>query len=588
MPRMEKMSLKTFWEAVEQRLAVCSADELRAILRAMAQEAPPAGRQTFLDKLKPVAETAVVVQQALRQDDLLTDIDDLLHELQEEMKLADYWEERHGWHEYDEEDSLGPYEEFVEPLTALFDRTEAVFDYGNSMLARAAYEKLFKAFDLEDDYGRGVSAHDLVNVDLGEVRARYLRAVYETEPPTYRPQALFEQMRQAQSWLFGPRPMLDDIIQISPKPLPNQDGFLPGWIAFLRRQSGSGADAWLREAIRLSQGTQGLEELARTEGEQRPRAYLDWFAALEEEGKHQQVLAAAQEALQRLPGQLPIRAAIADHLCAAAARLSETEALRAGRWEAFVAKPTLSRLLDRWDVVPAGGERTRLMQQAAQHVKDYLADPLRHQKMMEARMAEDDLERPAWMNKSVLAHAYLLAEDWDTARQLAAGEKVLGWSSSDNPQGLVLPFFLMLLSGKLPEALPPNLTQLWQWGLQNSIGFGYGGVGGKGDSTFKRLDRAYTEMLSTASLSHDQQEQVLSWCLDVAKQRASAIVSNQYRRSYNKAAGLITACAEVLRLRGKDQEAEAVLGNIRSRFPRHRAFQAELKAAIERMKRSQR
>jgi len=576
------MSLKSFWEAVEQRLAAYSADELRAILRAMAQETPPTERQAFLARLKPIAETAAAVQQALRQEDLLADIADLTHELKAEMERAEYWEERHGWDEYyDEEDSLGPYEDFVEPLIALFDRTDAVFDYGNYALARAAYQKLFAVLDLDDGYGRGVSAEDLRSVDIGEACARYLRAAYETEPPAHRPQALFEQMRQVQSRLARPRPMLEDIIQISSKPLPDQDQFLSDWVAFLRGQGGSDADGWLREAVRLSQGTRGLEELARAEGKKRPRAYLGWFAALEREGKHREVLAAAQEALQTLPNKLPIRAAIADHLCTAATKLNETDTLRAGRWEAFVAKPTLVRLLDLWDTAPTGEERTRLMRQAVQHVKDYLAHPSGRQEM-ETWWGEDDLERPAWISKSVLAHAYLLAEDWDTAQQLAAREQVLGWTSSKNPQGLVMSSSLVLLSDKRPGTLPPNLTQLWQWGLQNSIGFGYwSGIDKEEDSTLKRLERAYADRLSTASsLSHGKQEQVLSWCLDVAQQRVNAIVSNQRRGSYGKAAVLIAACAEVLRLRGKGKEAGALLDDVRNRFPRHRAFQAELKGAV--------
>jgi hypothetical protein len=581
MPKVEKMSLKTFWEAVEQRLAACSADELRAILRTMAQETPPMGRQVFLARLKPMAETAAAVQQALLEEELLADIADLTHDLEAEMEQADYREERYGWDEYyDEEDSLGPYEEFVEPLIELFDRTDAAFDYGNCALARAAYQKLFAVLDLDDGYGRGVSADDLGSVDIGEACARYLRAVYETEPPAQRPQMFFEQMHQVQSWLARPRPTLEDVIQISPKPLPDQDQFLADWIAFLRGQSGRDADSWLREAIRLSQGTRGLEELARAEGKKHPRAYLDWLAALEQEGKHREVLTAAQEALQTLPDKLPIRAAIADHLCTAATRLNETDTLRAGRWEALVAKPTLARLLDLWEVAPAGEERTRLMQRAAQHVKDYLAHPSGRQEAG-TWWGEDGLERPAWIDKSVLAHAYLLAEDWDAARQLAAREKVLGWSSSDNPQGLVLPFFLVLLSDKQPDALPSNLARLWQQRLQNSIGFGYwGGMSDEEESTLKRLERAYADRFSTASLSHGKQEQVLSWCLDVAQQRVNAIVGNQHRRSYGKAAMLIAACAEVLRLRGRSGEAGTLLDDVRNRFPRHRAFQAELKAAV--------
>ena len=63
------------------------------------------------------------------------------------------------------------------------------------------------------------------------------------------------------------------------------------------------------------------------------------------------------------------------------------------------------------------------------------------------------------------------AGDWDAAYQLAVPEQVLGWSSSHNPQGLVVSCCLVQMSGVLPGQLPPNLTQLWHWELQNSTGF---------------------------------------------------------------------------------------------------------------------
>ena len=605
MDRTDKIPLKVFWEAVEQRLAAYSADELRAILRAMAQETPPSGRRAFLARLEPVEGAAVAASQVIQQEDLLADINDLARELEDAMQHADAWEERYEWGGYyDEEDSLGPYEEFVEPLVELFDRAEAAFDYGELSLARAAYQRLFELLRTEDDYGRGVSASDLTGVDADEAVARYLRAVYETEPPARRPQALCEQMRQVQAWLLGPRPMLDDaslrqssgqatglstgLVQISPRPLPDREQFLADWIAFLRTQSapsGSDVDAWLREAVRLAQGTPGLEALARAEGQTRPRAYLDWFTALEEEGKHQEVLAAAQEALQALPARLPIRAAIADHLCAAAAQLNEAEALRLGRWEAFVAKPTLPRMLDLWDVAVDAAERTALMQRAVEHIRDYLAHPpARRDEMMRG---DDGLERPAWIGQSVLAHACLLASDWDAAHHLAAQGEVLGWSSSESHQGLVVAAFLVLLSGKTLGAAPSNLAQLWQWGVQYSVAawsWGYE----KGDSVRERLARAYAEQFAAVALSTDRQERFLSWCLDVAQQRVNAIVGNQHRGSYDKAAVLTVACAEVLRLRGNQTAADALVNDVRSRFPRHRAFQAEMETALQRMERGQR
>ena len=582
MSTADKIPLKTFWEAMERRLAACSAKELRAILRAMAQETPPSERQPFLQKLERTAGTvAASAQEAMQQDDLLADIDDLTQELKEDMAGAEPWEERYEWGEYDEEDSLGPYEEYVEPLVELFDRAEAAFDLGNLALARAALDKLFQTLGIEDEYGRGVSMADLSGIDAGETCARYLRAVYETEPPEARPQALFEHMRRMRPTLTASRPMLEDLIQISTRPLPGLERFMDDWIAFLRTSSGSEADAWLREATRLSGGTQGLEALARAEGRAHPRAYLDWFTALEEEGKHREILHAAQEALQTLPEEMPIRAAIADHLCAAAARLDDAEALHAGRWEAYRARPVLERLLDLWELAPAGEERTARMQRAMQFAQVCAARPPGERDA--AWWGMDELERPVRVSRSVLAHACLLAGDLDAAYQLVADKPVLGWSTSHSAQGLVVAFLLAVLSGRAPGELPANLGQLWQWGLLYSAGLW---VGVEQHPMYRRLGRAYAEQFAEVHLGEDSEGDILAWCLDVAHRRVNAIVGGQHRKSYNKAAVLAVACAETLYLRGDRRAAEALVAEIRDRFPRHRNFQAEMGTAIQRMKRS--
>ena len=594
-PDAKRISLKAFWEAVEKRLATRSADELRAILRAMAQATPPAQRAAFLDQLKPAKGVSAFGQKKLRQDELLDDIDDLIQEIQEAVEGADDGDEGYDrWHgDYyggydDDEDSLGPYEAFVEPMVALFDRAQAVFDYGHFPLARQAYQKLFEeALQLEDELGRGVRPEDLTRVDLGESRARYLRAVYETESPKTRPRRLFEQMQQTRAWISGARPVLTDLIEISAAPLPDRDLFFADWIARLRREKDEAADAWLREAIRLSQGTAGLAELAQSEGVKRPRAYLDWFEALAAEGNYQAILAAAQTALNTLPAKLPIRAAVADYLCTAAARRGDVEALRVGRWEALVASPVLPRLLDVWDAAPDAEARTQLMRRAAQHIRTYLAHPPHPLGAPTFdQWAEDRLEAPAWIDNSVLAHAYVLAGDLAAVYQLGSREKVLGWSDSHNVQGLGVSFFLTLLSGKTPSALPSNLKRLWQDALEISLGLDdWPESGATERNTRKRLERVYADHLLQLALSRDQQMLFLAWCLDVAQKRVKAIVGEKHRGSYDKAARLIAACAEVLRLREEADAAKALLNEVRGWFPRHRAFQAELDAATRRARR---
>jgi hypothetical protein len=59
---MSRLSLKAFSEAVERQLAACSADELRAILRAMAQGTSPIEREAVLERLREREETVATVQ----------------------------------------------------------------------------------------------------------------------------------------------------------------------------------------------------------------------------------------------------------------------------------------------------------------------------------------------------------------------------------------------------------------------------------------------------------------------------------------------------------------------------------------------
>lgn len=90
-----------------------------------------------------------------------------------------------------------------------------------------------------------------------------------------------------------------------------------------------------------------------------------------------------------------------------------------------------------------------------------------------------------------------------------------------------------------------------------------------------------TECFARAALSAAQRETFRTWCLDVMQCRVNAIVGAQHRKGYDKAALFVAACAEVVQLENPS-EANALVNNVRQRFPRHRAFQAELKAAQHR------
>ncbi len=466
-------------------------------------------------------------------------------------------------------------------------------------MAREVYAKLFtEALQLEDSYGRGVRAEDLEMLDVREHWARYLRAIYETETPRRRPGMLLAAtlaprlrakrasagVAPSQVWTDGARPMLADLIEISSKPLPDQDRFMQDWIALLRKQKGAAADAWLREAVRLAQGTAGLGELARADGRKHPTAYLDWCRALAAEGKHREALAAAQAALKALAPALPIRAAVADQLCAAALRLGDQKALQAGQWEAFSAVPVLARLLVLWEEMPDADAQARrkLMRKAARRIAEYLAHPPREPRWLGDWYA-DDSGFPAWVDKAMLAHAHLLAGDLAPARRLAELETVQGRDAEDNVTGLVVAFCLALLSGKPLPNLPRNLKRFWRHSLDATLDVDDWPDTTRGtNKQHKLLERIYIGELAGWRLSPDEQETLLTWCLTVAMKRVAEIVDGQHRRRYEMAAALSAACAELLRIRGQAEAARKLLDDLYARYPRHRAFLGELDTATGR------
>ncbi|MBN1486691.1 MAG: hypothetical protein JW981_03550, partial [Anaerolineae bacterium] len=570
MVNTDEISMKSFWEIIEQRLSAYSADELRDILRAMAKDTLPSQRKAFLAWLEPNLDKVIVETYESQLEGLLSDIEDLSGELSGKMQDPDALiEELYEWGRFDDEDEIGPYEDFIEPLIALFQRVASVFEQGEFSLVVTAYEALFEMLEAEDEYGYGVRIYNLSGINTNEHLARYLRAIYETTSLDQRPQILCNRMQHMPRSSFQKYLMFDDLVQITPRPVPDLEQFLVDWIAFLRVQnapSGSKIDAWLREAVQLAEGTPGLAALARSEGKIRPRAYLDWFTALEKEGKYQEVLSEAHNALQILSPKLPIRAAIADHLCAAAIKLNVPDSLRMGRWEAFMVNPILPRLLDLWDMAADAEDQKTLMQQASGHLKDHMAQSSTSGQYV-APLGNDGLETSVSVGKSILAHSLLLSHNWEAALKLAAKGKVLGWSYLESYQGLVVAIFLILLSGQSPEVLPANLTCFWQWRLQYSVDawtFGYEAT----SPISQRLASAYAELFAITTLSTQQQKKFLSWCIDVMHQRVDAIVGNQHRKSYNKAAVLTVACSEVLKLRGDHAAATALVCEVRDRFPR--------------------
>jgi len=124
--------------------------------------------------------------------------------------------------------------------------------------------------------------------------------------------------------------------------------------------------------------------------------------------------------------------------------------------------------------------------------------------------------------------------------------------------------------------LPQHLAKFWDYAINTTLDYTsyYSHSDTSKTDTQKRLEGAY-QALTTGKKGHHQDS--FAWCLKKSSDRINAIVSNTYRHSYHKAALLTVTCTEMLKELKKSAEANKFYRSIQQRYPRHSAFQAELK-----------
>jgi hypothetical protein len=301
---------------LESRLRALSAQEMSAALLAHAECLPARERASFLAVFTSVEPPSgggeasrgatVAVASAADDDDdemLLADIKAFEGRL-ESGAYVEGW----GWDEdLHDERSFGD-ESWADEMDDLLGGAGSAFLDGDLDLARIAYEPLLKAFERHAEGFCGPEEPErMLSTDVGEARARYLRAVYETTPLSERADTLLEEMGTLR-YIGGP-PSLRPVLDARRAALPDLEAFLPAWIA--RLGSGTRGDSSVEvyardvtrlrsEAAQLRGGADALADLAREPGAGDAEIHRDWVDALMREGRGEEAAAAAREALERL------------------------------------------------------------------------------------------------------------------------------------------------------------------------------------------------------------------------------------------------------------------------------------------------
>lgn len=564
--------LAPFLEQLQSRLDELSRQQLVERLLDHARTLKSDHRRAFLEIFLDGGGR----QEREEDSDLLADVD----ELTEKVRAGGFMQ-GWGWDPALREERAWGDESWAPWMDTLFNRAADAFTQGQLGLAAEAYRRLFETLELDEEQPRlpgALDPLDMLGTDLEEAAARCLRAVYDSTPPAERPAALLEGVRSVGSWLDPDTGLLRAMEDARKEPLPDLEGFVPGWIGALERAAESGLSSFweadrrvlLREAVERAGGRRGLAELARRTKDR--DAYLEWAQSHAREGDLQAALRALGEALDHLTDPRE-RAGVADRLASLAA-LAE-------QWE-----PALSSRRLAWRLAPS---RHRLRHLAG----TALAAPGGEELLVD--LVDEELRElrggSLVVDGGCAGLLEILAGDFDAAERRLAQAQTLGWSSEDNPAPDLLPFLLVAGSGR-PR--PPGGTLLgnaWeQIGGLSSHGYDdwsdheeaeewVAEAVGQPPPEPPALSALAAARLAGSIPDESRRTRLLAACREVALRWVREIVGGKLRGAYDSAAATVVVCAEALVLAGAPAAAADLLNGLRDEFPRHVAFQRALDEA---------
>jgi hypothetical protein len=350
-------------------------------------------------------------------------------------------------------------------------------------------------------------------------------------------------------------PMLKDVLDTRPGELQGWELFLPAWEQRLATCGTSRAALLRLEAVNYLQGISGVARLAREWASDQACGYLYWLERLEENESWEEMRDAAFEALTTLP-QGRFREQAAGCLTKAASELGDAKTVLQGKRECFLSAPNESNLISLLDESERQGARL-------QELEAILAQP---GVFRDDQVSQRSLRIKILLMAGKLDEAFREGEDapglgWSHGKAAVLFASVLALATDHRPEATCIHNLLKECSSDRPFSPWEARSSEVQEGMA--------------------MHREILAGVKSIQPTPEDLETYLAWAERVGRERIEAIVSNQHRGAYNRAAQVLTALAECRAARDDKAKAESLVKEyIRVKFPRHTAFRSEVKRAV--------
>ena len=529
--------MKNFLEQVENLLRKKKERELKAIVMGLASKLAGKEQQEFLDMLED--KRLRINKDAKSKPNTEAKLEYIRKFLAriEDYEIEAYYHDSYRWDDDDEGWNIEEDDGFAKDMLTCYEYAESLLIHGLYNDAAMAFRLMFDAIDKFDEiyesheYGE-LYVETFIDEGLLDINMKKAKAYRGYSALMAQDSADFD-LEDELDYVFGlcssytSKIAFGNVLDAGSEPVPNREKVLEEWVEVLLTKHPIHASPLVKEAACLAKNLGIMERFVNTSGAKEPVAYLDLIHLWTEHGvEDAKIIAMAKRGLENTLVDARQRSQLASMLVEMAKDID---------YETYV-----FALVERFITV--------------QNVDTYI--PVYELNKDEANKKALAHVTPPKSHSGYIIHfingSYDMVFD-----KVQADKESLGWSSS--LKGHLYPLFMGALAGFSKEAIA----------IAGLVG---------NSALYDLLAKAYSPPYEA------QQAKWYDWCVSEAQKRADAIVSNQHRGAYSKAAELIAAVCELRSLRG-EKEPMSLADSFLAKYPRHTSFKAEMRASLDRVKR---
>ena len=413
--------------------------------------------------------------------------------------------------------------------------------------------------------------NNVIRTDMKQLALLTLYADYQVQEPNNRAEDIYLYF----SYATFKKLHIEDVFYVGRENLTGKEQFLNDWIALLQTKSGETEARLLTEAVFNRDGIEGLVTMADENADIHPSLYLTAMVEYSKKHDYLQMESVGENAIEKIDKKFKIRSQVALKAAYASSYLLHEENVMKFCWEAFCSDTTIRNFLRLFAT-------KEMAKRYGINGKTILSSVSRNDSIAFGRNEELRQNQLSTIEFDMLC---FFTGDFVKAKNASKNPKEsLGWSGTFMPYGIRL-FLLYLYEKPLPSKAAESMARYIgfpdETDIENLLGYENDIIEESRRNKVSMFWNYFQRWKAYFPISLEEKKKYLEWAEKIVHNRAEALVSKQRRNHYGEAAELLAMVAEIKENMGMPGAKRMIFVEYKRKFPRHSAFQSEMKYYFE-------